>query len=137
MEKSKDDRRKITVQTYVADSVLASVLTTALDPGYGGSLYWAEARRYRDHKFDGDSIGFWIKAEVRDVEAGSKAWRTVNLDTVAKGIERVLGGGIKLAPEYLAQVSALLGPDADGGEVDALGADVILQAGLLGDVVYG
>lgn len=70
----------------------------------------------------------------------------IDLDTIALGIERIVSGQVPVSDTMLGYITADLADvqstDEDtrrfaGGNIDADAADLIVQAGLMGEVVYG
>jgi len=72
---------------------------------------------------------------VKDVEGDTAEWIHVDENTIAKGIEIVLTGK-HIQPGMTAAVFQA-NIESDAGLVDGPLADCILQAGVLGEVVYG
>jgi len=109
---------------------LGGVLVTAVE---GGVNYWAEPRCY-DWREDERHNFTHVAVELR--EDGSSEWRKVGLDTIERGIEAIRSGRVSLNREITAAIWA--GDSAnDAGEIDAEGADCIVQAGLFNELVYG
>ena len=119
-----------------------SVLHTGLAGGIG---YWDLDMRNSKY-FEGDLISFEIECTdtpavplptLDDADEATKdgEWTEVNEHTVVAGLRRVIAGGVcagYIRDEILALVNG------DGVEyADADQADVILQAGLFGELVYG
>ena len=118
------------------------VFVTALE---GGCNYWAEIRDY--HPFFGsgeDLIGFGAEvsgSRCDDVEdEDSIVWHAVNRDVIRRGIEIIMDRTRKLSDLGLGEATVQHLRKAietnDAGDVDADGADVILQIGLFEKVVY-
>lgn len=115
--------------TVEAKQILKDVFTTVIESG--GSNYWAEFRNYSPSK---------CTAEVLDCENvdtfEKKQWKKIDVDTIARGIDRVASGKIQVAKEYVANccIMKVLPEKAD---FDSIDADIILQAGLFNEVIYG
>jgi hypothetical protein len=60
----------------------------------------------------------------------------VNIETVATGIAKLKEGNIQVNSELLGWILAGSAKN-DGGDIDAEAADVILQAALFGELIYG
>jgi len=60
----------------------------------------------------------------------------VTLETVAQGIAKLQSGDIQVNSELLGWILAGNAKN-DGGDIDAEAADIILQAALFGELVYG
>ena len=107
---------------------LASVITTAVEGGIG---YWAEHRNYLWNWDDDRNL---TAASVEVLERPDGDWQAVSLATIRKGIQV-----LKKLEMNRDLKAALLVSEAenDAGEVDAELADLIVQAGLFGKIVYG
>jgi hypothetical protein len=100
---------------------LKDILSTAL---YGIG-YWASVER-----FGNDNNEY-----VYDMDDPTIRW-LFNARLVEKGIAKVLSPGFLIADEVLKSI--LWGNHMnDAGEIDIIGADVIIQAATLGEIVYG
>jgi len=121
----------------MSDAVCAGIMSTALEGGIGywccaGEIVYSEGADWNYVSFnaydaddpDGDDNSAW--------ENGAE----VNYETIRDGVARILGGSVKIRSDLFAQVVSVLG-GGDGMDVDAEGADCIVQAGLLGDIVFG
>ena len=123
--------------TTVFDQLLLDIFTTAIE---GGVQYWAEVSSYHWTKGqEGDLEGFHADLVDLEVEPSTPGEHLhVNRHIVAKGYALACG-------EFHDKVSwSTDSPpnqfDAEGIEdwdFDASDADVIVQLGLFGDVVYG
>ena len=122
---------------------LGDIVTTAVE---GGTGYWAQVSQYQyvlDGEvkvYTGDRVGDDTRAvlhEMNDAEDGYKAEGLVlDLDAVAKGIGLIKRGEVGVG-SAIKQTILLADAENDAGYIDADGADVIVQAGLLGEIVYG
>lgn len=108
------------------EQFLADIIISAVE---GGTGYWAAVSRYRHDCPAADTT-----ATLHDEDDGKVYVLTI--DTIATGIGRVLGDGFKVRGDILDQVKCG-SRENDAGEIDADGADVIVQAALFGEVVYG
>lgn len=105
---------------------LTDVLTTAVE---GGINYWASVDEYEWDVPLGEAY-----VVVRDMEDDTT--HRVDLDVIAKGIGIEVAG--KWDPgSYFAQFVIANRTNGKDGDFDASVADVILQAGIFGKVVYG
>lgn len=119
------------------DEFLADVITTAVESGHNGIHYWAEVTDYRLKRFEPGSLRIIdAKAKVRDREAGATEWLDLNLDTISRGIGKIGRGKVSLADSLRKSIERA-SRENDGGDIDSWAADVIVQAGLLGEIVYG
>ena len=110
---------------------LADVLVTAVE---GGISYWCDHQNYswaQDEETD------YMTDAFVEVDAGDgKGWMAVTLDTIEAGIAKVKESGFLINSGVLSDI--LIGDNNDdGGDVDSIAADCIVQAGLFGEVIYG
>jgi hypothetical protein len=111
-----------------SERALRDVMTTAAE---GGVNYWATAAYVTPH----DAL------MVRYENPGGPAdWRcctaALGVRGVALGVERVLAPTFKVADDIRRAV-AVLASDPENADIDADAADVIVQAALFGEVVFG
>ena len=108
------------------EQFLADIITCAVE---GGGV-WA---RFSGYRWDGIPSAE-CRATLHDMEDGESYPLTI--DAVARGIGLIVRGDVGVNRTLR---GAILYADRenDAGEIDADAADVIVQAGLLGDVVYG
>ena len=120
------------------DQAYFDIFTTAIE---GGINYWAEIESY--HCWLG-STEFrdlqTFSAEVFDPD--SEKWFTVNRATIAKGVgkftENRADSPSKWGDEYVAQAAKdLQWGHWDDLDFDAGVADIIVQLGIFGEVIYG
>ena len=109
------------------------ILTTAIE---GGVQYWATIKTY---EWEGRSEPF---AVIMDCEEDDPKEHTVSPATIAKGLNLLRSGaawGDGPVPEWwVRKWRTAYNECADGSwDFDAGDADVIVQAGLFGEVVYG
>jgi hypothetical protein len=110
---------------------LAEILITAVETGID---YWADISEYHWHD-DGEHTR--ATAKVKPSEAnGPAAWHSLTVETIEKGIAKVKEPGFQINDTLRRDI---LGGDTDNeaGLIDADGADVIVQAALFGEIVYG
>jgi hypothetical protein len=110
---------------------LAGVLTTAVEGGIG---YWSMAEGYT---WEQDEHGMMTEARVQlhPIEGEFKPVN-VTIDTIAKGIGLVSRPDFKVRDDIRRWVIEGSRTN-DGGNVDSNCADVIVQAALFGEIVYG
>lgn len=127
---------------------LSGILTTAIE---GGSNYWLACERIQragkgTHK-GMDNLSPLRIADAFDVETGeafdasnyAAGWVPANdrpditLDTIVKGIEQMFKGDVTMRGHVYRAILT----NGQEGDYDAADADVILQLGLFGQVVYG
>lgn len=73
---------------------------------------------------------------TRVIEDLEGAVHEVTLDTIARGINAVANGSVKVS-DHLRNLIRTANRSNDAGDVDAIAADVITQAGIYGEVIYG
>lgn len=110
------------------------VLTTATDTG--GINYWELPFRKRVRDKGLNCISFEVRLD--DSFYSTEEWVTVDETTVVKGLERLIANR-SLCAEYIRNsIIEMMGDDEDGISMcDLEQADVILQIGLFGELVYG
>lgn len=87
--------------------------------------------------------GYWAITEARDYEAitailieeGDGTKHEVTGETIARGLDVIATGGV--ANKTLTTNAHLARTDPGNADVDAELADVIVQAGIFGTIVYG
>lgn len=110
------------------------ILCTAFEGGIG---YWCCVHGDVEHAKNWDNIVDYVALrDCRDDEDESEKFGDITLDTIKTGIERILSGAVGVRSDLIGQV-ATGNARNDAGEIDSEGADVIVQAGLLNDIVYG
>lgn len=132
----------ITLQMPVPDQLCASILCTALE---GGTGYWAvvddivrkpAAKPLYDGEFE------YVSALFADTEAQGEddepafPPQVVDYAVIRKGLQRILSGEVKVRRD-LVQATQSGVVEEDGGHIDADAADVIVQAGMFGELVFG
>lgn len=131
----------------LSEDFLSSILITAFDADYGGCWYWAEP--YGDDAWDIDSVktgddALWRSVRVKLREPCGKE----SVDTTAGSFGllcdyRALESGLLFAigrngVNHVIRDSIFRGVvEDDAGEIDAIGADVIVQMGLFHELIYG
>ena len=116
------------------------ILITAVE---GGVNYWATVNGYRWSDGNGKQIANTRAVLIEDTEGEPK--HVLNLATIAKGMSLLhKGGGFSKnkkveTPEWWVKKWRTAYRDCATGDwdFDACDADVVVQAGLFGEVVYG
>lgn len=113
-------RRSAERTTYLAD-----VMTTAIE---GGINYWASLDTVSTVEDPTEILGWrYDAAYVVDLEDGEEY--SISLDTIARGLNRIS----KIRPDgHIASAHRAM----DAGDLDAIDADIIVQYGLFGELVY-
>lgn len=127
----------LAVNIVLTEEFLSDILVTAFDAHYGGCWYWAAPAPPPSPGWEtGDTFWHAVNIEIRYEDPGPKFAHVpfpyrVTHDTVRKGLQWILDHPTR--QDRL--VGAILAQDA--GELDAPDCDLIVQAGIFGDVVYG
>lgn len=127
-------------ENVVLDELLHDMFTTALEGGIG---YWSAATSYRQTNPDGspDLAGFY--ADIVDApDSYDFEPVRVDRDTIARGFLRIMDPEAKFGSRH--RLAALFHARAAGLtdeqvyiDFDAEDADVIVQLGVFGQLVYG
>lgn len=107
------------------DEAFKDVFYAAIE---GGVNYWAAVT---DYDVDDARV---VLSDIED-EDGER-WE-VTTATVGKGIETIVAGGAEVNREILRQASLIHHGHYDLADVDAWVADVVVQVGLFGEIVFG
>ena len=129
-------KRKAVVSVELKESLLADIMCIALEGGIG---YWCAASHIRRRKNEStDSpVGFdYVSFRAHDTEGDDFKNRPVNYNTIARGINKALKPGARIRSDLRDQIFRGVVSD-DAGEIDADAADVIVQFGMFGRIVYG
>ncbi len=112
-------------QRFLADIIIGAV--------EGATGYWAQVSVYRHDCPPAETIATLHEIEPEDPGEPGKQLST---GTIASGIQTIARPGFRVRADLLAviQEADLIN---DAGLLDAEAADVIVQAGLFGEIVYG
>lgn len=122
---------------------LSDIITTAVE---GGTGYWAQVSQYQ-YVMDGEvcvcvgkRVGDGARAVLHPLLEDDSGYEVegheITPNVIAKGLGIVGTAGFGLNRDTRAAI--LLGNrENDAGEIDADGADAIVQAAIFGEVVYG
>lgn len=120
----------ITPTIIVTNSDIDDIMTTALE---GGINYWADQaetvgtlREEDKDLYISETISRGYTVEIHDAEEGEIY--QLDLEKLLNGITYGVQNGF---------VEINNGGTIDTGDIDAIAADVIIQAALFGDVIYG
>lgn len=120
---------QITTAIDVSEEVCRDFLTTCVE---GGSAYWLACETVeRDEDSNVTKI-----VGCEDVEDAATKWGDATAETMRQGIERIINGSVAVRADIRGTVLAAV-LDDDNCDWDAETADCVLQAGLLGEIVYG
>jgi len=122
--------------------MLADVVVTAVESGHYGIAYWCDIAEYdytEDTTHSNGLMGPIIDAtcEVRETGSSTAKWQKVNLNTIARGMNRICKGDLinREGNQYSWIKEA--NDTNDFMNMDADSADLIIQAGLFNEIVYG
>jgi hypothetical protein len=137
------DPNAITVTFLVSDTLCADTLSCALEGGIG---YWAVASEIRREPaphaaYEGEK--HYVRVTLEDAEYDPEdedsepGFEPVVVDytTIRRGIQLALAGG-KARKDIVDGIRQAVAND-DASTIDADAADVIVQLGALGEIVYG
>lgn len=125
---------------------LTDVFTTAME---GGVSYWASVLEYRHTE---SPRAVLVRTEELVLDDETMTWipgpdaeeLIVDLEVVARGVNRIVEGAIEFLPEaHRALVAAasrendMMPADGRHGDIDAGVAEHIVQAALFGAIVHG
>lgn len=123
--------RTIELKHEVSEIFLQDIIDSGLCAGT--TEYWAEIRRLRP---EGET-GLKGKLHIREEEAPEGGeWKELNHDLVAKGVALLASGEVKVNPQIRKWICEGIAQD-DAGNIDAECWDCIMQAAVLGSIVYG
>lgn len=104
----------------------------------GSSIaYWvAQARNVKRSELtiDGLTHNYCYSFEVR--EEGEPQWHLVNVDTIKKGITKILQGKTTIHPSLHRMILGSVVSNNDTDVIDDEALDYIVQVGLFGETVY-
>ena len=103
---------------------LADILCTAIE---GGINYWAAIKDVQRN----EELGV-VSCSLKDAEDDEDEWHDVSTDTIIKGIELYLSNRDNFTKRLYQEL--LTGNAAD---YDVDDADLLVQLGLFGNIVYG
>ncbi|WP_055476468.1 hypothetical protein [Gordonia sp. HS-NH1] len=114
----------MTTRTNARTQFLTDIYVCALEGGIG---YWSRCIEYR-----------WSTTQRAVIEDLEDVVHEITLDTIARGINAVADGSVAVSDsDYLRNLIRAASRSNDAGDVDAITADVIAQAGIYGEVIYG
>ena len=119
------------VSHEVDNQLLAdTIITAAVEGGIG---YWSDTITCK--WTEGPEHTTATVLEIGDGDENPPA-HVITLDTIVKGIRRILSGSVKIDNQIHGYV-ALAVAENDAGFIDSVAADCIVQAGLFDELVYG
>lgn len=117
--------------TTERDRHLNMVFTTAIE---GGINYWAQIETYRWSAGETEARNFY--ADIVDAEDDGKAYR-IDRQTISRGIRLAWENRQGFDPYHREALSALKFGQWDDVDYDADTADMVVQFGLFGELIYG
>lgn len=112
---------------------LQDVWTTAVEGGIG---YWSQIEGYRWSDEDPSTMGGTLHELNDETDDFDGDQHVVTMGTITKGLGRIRRGEVTMN-DRLRDAILLANRTNDAGEIDSDAADVIVQAGIFGEVVYG
>jgi hypothetical protein len=112
---------------HLNDQFYFDVFTTAMERG---STYWADVLDYYAINNDGKPFLLDFCARIRDEESDDKETYVIDRTTIERGIQYILNDASNC---HVPQTKKNLLE----GRFDATDADCILQAGIMGEIIYG
>ena len=123
----------LNIPTKVAVGDLIEIINTAYEQDVIG--YWECDYGFAQNahvEINGFTHGYTYKFEI-DYEGEQL---TVDVDVVKRGIERILNGNVGVATRIVNDIrDAIAGSELPAVDTDAV--DVIIQAGLFNEIVFG
>jgi len=110
------------------EQFLADILIGAIE---GGTGYWASVSRYKHDCPPGET-----HATIHDLEDDEKPYE-VTPRVVAHGLQVILEPDSSINNQLRAIIREANATNDAGGQFDSECADVVVQAGLFGKVIYG
>lgn len=115
------------------EQFLADIITTAVEGGIG---YWSQVSAYK--WTDGPKLTRAVVHPLNEADDGYVAeGLELTIDHVASGIARIMfADGVNVGAT-MRQAIRMADRANDAGDLDADACDLIVQAALLGSIVYG
>lgn len=129
----------VTLKIELPDTFLDDVRTTATEGGIG---YWSETLDYTWRYPNGRTVLVPLDVDetldpaTRTAVVDGQTGIVVDRDVIARGVGYLLDGTVRVGTYLLDMVTAGV-RQGDAGEIDSDGADVIVQAGIFGKIIYG
>lgn len=131
----------IYINVELDDQFVMDVLTTALESGWASIGYWAIASEVkRTKELDVTSFRIGLREAVGDETLDDRMYggktEEVGTEQIKIGMQKLIDGTVPLGARVRGYiVNAVL--EGDAGHIDADAADAIVQAGLLGEIIFG
>lgn len=122
------------------DLWVSSIHTSAVEGGHYGIGYWCEVVKYHWNPKDDNDFHSIIRMDEeyeddKDKRIAKRRKYTINRNTILRGLKRVASGKMKVADDYVSTCVSLL--TTGDGDFDGDAADVVVQAGLFNEVIFG
>ena len=122
------------------DSIVSSIHCSAIEGGSYGIGYWCEIVSYKWDEKDDTKFKSVIQMQEeyeddKDKRISKLRKYTIDRDVIVLGIKRVAMGEIQVNESYVQKCGALL--LTGEADMDADDADIIVQAGLFNEVIFG
>jgi hypothetical protein len=122
------------------DSIVSSIHCSAIEGGSYGIGYWCEIVSYKWDEKDDTKFKSIIQMEAefeddKDERISKRRKYTIDRDVIILGIKRIATGELKVNDSYVQKCAALL--LTGEADMDAEDADIIVQAGLFNEVIFG
>ena len=116
------------------DSIVSSIHCSAIEGGSYGIGYWCDVLSYKWDEKDDTKFKSVIQMH-EEYEDHRQLKYTINRDVIILGIKRIATGELKVNDRYVQKCAALL--VTGEADMDADDADIIVQAGLFNEVIFG
>ena len=122
------------------DSIVSSIHCSAIEGGSYGIGYWCDIVSYKWDEKDDTKFKSIIQMQEeyeddKDKRIAKCRKYTIDRDVIVLGIKRVAMGEIQVNESYVQKCGALL--LTGEADMDADDADIIVQAGLFNEVIFG
>jgi hypothetical protein len=121
----------------ISRDFLRNIMISAFESGVHGTQSWATVLECRDTSSKGYDSVYMSYDRKTGAEGDRKGRRLLELDDLVEGIRRLLASKrIDLGSDLRGRIASAVNND-DSGEIDGPLADVIVQAAIFNDVIYG
>jgi hypothetical protein len=122
------------------DSIVSSIHCSAIEGGHYGIGYWCEVVSYKWDEKDDTKFKSVIQMDEEsekdtDERIAKRRRYTIDRNVIIEGIKRIASGEMSVNDSYVNKCAALL--VTGEADMDANDADVIVQAGLFNEVIFG
>lgn len=133
------------VTFHIPAEVDMQFLSDVIDiAAYQSINYWADIRGWQEvHEAEKTPASNWLDISLNQHDEDEEKGHRITVVEIAKGIERIFSAEARGKAPYL-NIAAYIVKyiidavrDNDAGEIDSEAADVIVQAALFDEIVYG